>query len=260
MPQYKLGKKAARLGAVKFKFANYLDVSKFPAIPDFFGHEDLVENIDLGMLGNDTAGDCVWAGGGHETMIFSGMGGNPIVEFSEESVLSDYTAVTGYDPNIPSTDNGTDMQAAAAYRQKVGLLDANGVRHKISAYLALTPGDIGQHMIALYLFGAVGIGILFSQTAMDQFNEGETWDIINDSPTIGGHYVPLVARRETNAIKAISWAKIQSMSARFFQNKNDESLVYLSPEIFKNQKSPELFDYDHLLADLQNLNSTGIIS
>ena len=48
------------------------------------------------------------------------------VPFSDFSVLSDYSAVTGFDPADPATDQGTDVQDAATYRRVTGLLDANG--------------------------------------------------------------------------------------------------------------------------------------
>ena len=58
---FKLGKKPARPGAVKFKLANYLVKLKLPTPPQVFGHEGLI-GANWGMLGNDHYGDCVWAG------------------------------------------------------------------------------------------------------------------------------------------------------------------------------------------------------
>ena len=57
------------------------------------------------------------------------------VTFNNQSVLKDYSAVTGFNPNDPNTDQGTDMQVAASYRRKTGVLDAAGKRHKVIAYL-----------------------------------------------------------------------------------------------------------------------------
>ena len=248
MAQLKLGKLPARKGAISLKFTDYIDLTKFPKVPDQFGHENLVKNVDWGILGNDQAGNCVWAGAAHETMMWSLMGESDCAKFSTKSVLSDYSAVTGY----PATDNGNDMQVAASYRKKTGILDADGKRHKVEAYLALPVGNLQIHLIAMYLFGAVGIGILFPQSAMEQFNNGEVWDIVPNSPIEGGHYVPLVAKRDN--IMCVTWGAKQAMTEEFFQRYNDESVVYLSPEMFVNRKSQEGFDYDQLLSDLQHLN------
>lgn len=257
MPQYKLGKLPARKGAVKFLFSDYVDLTKFPKIPDSFGHEDLIKNTDWGMLGNDVASNCVFAGGEHETMMWAAMGGSS-AKFTQETSFSDYSAVTGFNEDVPNTDNGTDMQVAASYRKNTGLIDIDGNRHKVAAYLALTPGNLQQHLIAMYLFGAVGIGITFPSYAMDAFNSGDIWDVENGGTIEGGHYVPLVAYR-TNII-CVTWGKTQPMTPEFFQRNNDESIVYLSESMLKNGKSPEGFDYDQLAADLANLNPSNTVA
>jgi hypothetical protein len=154
----KLGKLPARPDAVKLKLANYIDTSVLPKPPAEFGHERLV--TQWGMLGNDNAGCCVWSGAGHEVMLWNREAGKT-VNITTTSTLRNYSLVTGYDPNDPSTDQGTDMQAAASYRLKTGLLDADGKRHKIGAYVALKPGDLTELWYATYLFDGVGIGVEF---------------------------------------------------------------------------------------------------
>ena len=53
---------------------------------------------------------------------------------------------------------------------------------------------MNEHLLAAYLFGAVGIGIRFPAFAMDQFNAGQPWDVQTTNAKIdGGHYIPLVA-------------------------------------------------------------------
>jgi hypothetical protein len=66
----KLGKKPARPGAVKFKFANFLVKPKLPTPPKVFGHEGLI-GANWEVRGNDHYGDCVWAGAAHETMLWN---------------------------------------------------------------------------------------------------------------------------------------------------------------------------------------------
>lgn len=169
----KLGKKPAS-NQVKFKLSNFIDPSVFPKVPAVFGHENSV--VDWQVLANDSVGDCVIAGGAHETMLWNASCGKKVL-FDDKAVLSDYSAITGYNPADPNTDQGTDMKAAASYRRTTGLIDASGNRHKIAAYLAITPGDIKEHYIAMYLFGAIGIGILFPDYAMDQFSQGKAWSV-----------------------------------------------------------------------------------
>jgi len=246
----KLGKKPARKDAVLFKLANYIDTTALPKPPTFFGHEEAIGSNLWQMLGNDNYGDCVWAGAAHETMLWN-KERNQSVTFNDKSVLSDYSAVTGFNPNDPNSDQGTDMQEAASYRRKTGVLDANGKRHKVAAYLAIKPGDLTEHYIAMYLFGAVGIGIEFPQSAMNQFNQGKAWSVVKGSPIEGGHYIPLVAHR-SNLI-CVTWGRLEHMTLAFFEKYNDESIAYVSEEILTSGKSPEGFNLTQLKADLAAL-------
>lgn len=247
---FKLGKKPARRGAIKLALGDYLKVAALPPLPAVFGHEGLIAAWP--MLANDRYGDCVWAGAAHETMLLAKEAGST-VSFTDANVLSDYSAVTGFNPDNPASDDGTDMQAAAAYRQKTGILDAAGKRHTIAAYLALEPGAIGDLYYASYLFGAVGIGLMLPSSALDQAAQGQTWDVVAGSPSAGGHYVPLVGRRADGLLIAVSWGAIQPMTEAFLKTYCDEAVAYVSTEDLVNEISPEGFNYDALVADLSAL-------
>lgn len=246
---HKLGKKPARQGAVQFKLIDYIDKTKLTP-PNSFGHEQAIKT--WGMLGNDKYGDCVWAGAAHETMDWN-REANKTVTFTDASVLDAYTEVTGFNPNDPSTDQGTDVQVAASFRRKTGVLDANGKRHKVAAYLSITPGDLAEHKLALWLFGAVGIGINFPKSAMDQFNAGKPWSVVSGSPIDGGHYIPLVAYR--GELECVTWGAIQKLTSGFLKKYNDESVVYLSEEMLTSGKSSEGFNLAALKSDLAALTA-----
>lgn len=248
MTDLKFGKKPARAGAITFKFSAYADAAKLPTPPAAFGHEGLIGAKAWQMLGNDQYGDCVWAGAAHETMMWNLEGGHGVT-FSAASVLSDYSAVTGFNPDDPNSDQGTDVGDAAAYRRKTGLLDASGKRHKVAAYLSLKPGELTELYQAMYLFGAVGIGIEVPSSAMDQFNAGQPWAYVRGAKIEGGHYIPLVARRDN--LECVTWGQVQEMTLGFFERYCDEAVVYLTEEMLLNGKSPEAFDYATLQADLK---------
>jgi hypothetical protein len=133
----KFGKLPARPDAVKLKFSEVFNAAVLPTPPASFGHENLMPDGNWFCLSNNLWGDCVLAGAAHEHMLWTMEGGIPRAHFTSRDVLSDYSALTGFDPNKPATDQGTDMQLAAAYRQKTGVIDTMGSRHKIDAYSAL---------------------------------------------------------------------------------------------------------------------------
>ncbi len=252
MQTFKLGKKPARpwrAPGSAFRFATYL-APALPTPPPQFGHENLV--ADWGMLANDRYGDCVWAGAAHETMMLTREGGHPAA-FTDADVLSDYAAVTGFSPAEPASDRGTDMQAAAAYRRKTGIIDSTGRRHTVAAYLALDPGNVDHLIKGAYLFGAVGVGLELPASAIDQARKGQMWDVVPGAPIEGGHYVPLVGRLQNLVV--VTWGEIQLMSERFLAAYCDEAVAYVSTECLVNRKSPEGFDYASLIADLKELNA-----
>lgn len=244
---YCFGKLPARANAIKFKLSTYADFSALPSIPKDFGHEENMP-VPWGMLGNDNYGCCTVAGGAHESMLWSNMARKPLA-FKTADVLRDFQAITG---QPPSADVGADMQQAAAYRQRTGLLGADGQRHKIAAYLEIRPGNLTELYAAMYLFGAVGIGIQFPDTAMDQFNSHQAWHIVSGSKIEAGHYIPGVALRSN--IVVVTWGRFQAMRPSFFAAYCDEAVAYVTQESLVNGKSPEGFDYAALITDLHNLN------
>jgi hypothetical protein len=245
---FKLGKKPAVYNKKMLHFEHYIKRESLPLIPAQFGHENAVTS--WGMLGNDTVGDCVFAGADHETMLWTVEEGKP-AHFTADNAISDYSAVTGYDSSNPRTDQGTNVQDAMDYRKSTGLIDAAGNRHKIGGYLALEPGNLRHVMEALYLFSAVAVGIEFPDSAMDQFNAMKPWAVVPGASVQGGHYVPLVANRGNLVV--VTWGRLQQMTPQFYIKYADEAYAVLSLEFLKSGKSPEGFNLEQLQADLASL-------
>jgi hypothetical protein len=245
----KLGKQPAKHD-ITFKFAAFKKAAALPTPPEEFGHEKEVKGR-WGMLANDKVGDCVFAGAAHEVKLWNAECGTS-VRFLSKNVLSDYSAVTGYNPKDESTDAGTDMREACSYRRKTGIVDANGVRHKIAAYMALEPGNLTELKQALYLFGVVGGGFDLPYSALDQFDKKQAWSVVPNMRSAGGHYVSIVGYRK-NKLIGITWGRKQEITEEFYEKQSDEAYVMLSEEMLKERKSPEGFDYDLLISYLNAL-------
>ena len=213
-----------------------------------FGHEEQTPPIPWGMLGNDQVGDCVVAGGAHEHMLWSLMGGKPLT-FRTEDVFKDFTAITGLPP---SPLVGADMERAANFRLKTGLLGADGKRHKIASYLEITPGSLKELYAAMYLFGAVGIALHLPSTAEQQFSNHKSWHIVGGGYWLGYHYVPAIALREGNIV-VVTWGRFQAMRPSFYVANCVQAIVYLSDEALTGGKSLEGFDRHALIADMHML-------
>jgi hypothetical protein len=248
------GKAPARRDDRDLRFADYL--TTLPPTPSgILGHFALIVATLWGMLGNALWGDCVWAGADHETMLWTTEAGDAAV-FVDANALADYSAVTGFNPNDPSSDQGTDVRDSYTYRMKTGVIDAAGNRHKLGAYLNVDL-DVAHLARAIYLFGVVGLGIEFPESAMDQFNAGEPWDVVPGTPKpTDGHYIPLVGYDPTKGYwYVVTWGKLQPVTTAFLLKYADEHYALLSPEMLKNGASLEGFDLATLQGDLKAINN-----
>lgn len=230
MTDLKLGKAPARPRPKDIVLSEIVAAGTvlFPA-PVGFGHEGVLPAKGWGMLGNDSYGDCVWAGAAHETMMINRMNGRDVA-FDDTGVLSDYSAVTGFNPADPNTDQGTDMHAAMDYRRATGVVDSAGTRHQLGAYVSLEPGNWQQMLEALRAFDFVAIGFEFPGYAMDEFNAGKPWSFQKGGTIDGGHYVPVVGRTHAWTIEVVTWGQTQAMGRKFFEAYNDEGFGVLTSE------------------------------
>jgi hypothetical protein len=206
------------------------------------------------MLGNDRVGDCVVAGAAHETMLFNAEAGRAVT-FTDTSCLSDYMAVTGYNPDDPSTDQGTNVSEYVDYRTKVGVLDQYGARHRIGASVRIDAGHLDQYAEGLYLFGAVGIGVQLPDSAQQQFADEQPWDVVPGAKIEGGHYVPILGRLQDGHWVVATWGRLQKVTDAFLTEYSDEAYAYLSLEALGNGgESLEGFNLQQLRADLADLD------
>lgn len=250
-----LGKRPALDDARDLLARDYLDVAAaVRGLPKRFGHGLDFLGDAWGMLGNAGAGDCCFAGGAHEEMVDAKAMLSEDLLFTDESVLSDYSAVTGYDPNDPSTDQGTFVREFMGYRQKVGLIDGVGNRHKIGPYLSIDPRDWDLMLACVYSFGAVGIGFNFPRSAWQQFDNGEPWSVVPGSPYEGGHYVPILGTMNAaSEATCVTWSRRQILTREFYAANNDEAWAYVPGITRPDGTSFHHVDVERLHSDLEAL-------
>lgn len=255
----RLGKQAAVPDAVSFKFTDFATVSGMPAPPSHFGHERLVKQ--WGMMGNDVAGDCVFAGAAHEIMLWNAEAGKT-VNISDNTALYNYALTTGYDPHAKPdaqgenpTDQGTVVAEWLSRRRKVGFIDDDDKAHKIGAYIALEPGNADQLRYAAYYFDGVGIGVNFPQQWMDIFNRGgRTWPALKSPDYVGGHYVSAVAFRDKRPV-IVSWGQKIELTLGAYAQTCDEAYAYISQEKLIKGVDLQGFNYPKLVDYLNQLKA-----
>lgn len=180
---------------------------------------------DWGMEGNDTAGDCVEAYIAHavEQLTRYATGTEQVIAASETIGL--YSAITGYDPHDPNTDQGTNMQDALTWWRKTGVFRG----HRIAAFAAVDLTDWDEIENAVDLFGHVSIGFNFPDSAMDQFNQGRPWTVVKGSPVDGGHCVMLIGY-DQDWLYVVTWGQVQKMDRAFWAAYVDEAWVPITQD------------------------------
>lgn len=196
-----------------------------PAAVDWHSH---VPAEAWGMDGNDAAGDCTLAEVDHTTKATELAAGNPLVESTAGEVLAAYSAITGYDPGDPSTDQGAEMQQVRAWWRKRGVV-LGGQPHRIALFAELDHRNLALVRWALAQFGPVALGINCPRSALDQFNAGQPWTVVRGSPDAGGHAISLVGYDEQWAY-VVTWGQVQRMTWGFFAAYVEEAWTQLSQE------------------------------
>jgi hypothetical protein len=264
----KLGKLGKKQDYRTLQYKNY-NANINVVVPDEFGHEDLISD-GAGMLANGPddsvfpgfqgCGCCTFSDRGHTCILWNKEGQHPVTITGKETV-SDYSALTNYDPQTGENDNGCAILDVLNYALNTGILDADGNRHKIGAFLELDITNIDEVKEAMYIFSDVTVGIQFPDSAMNQFNAGGVviWDVEPNATIDGAHDVPLygtakVVGYSDGIFYLDTWDKIIGMTLAFFKKYVDEGYVILSPEFLNSQGvSPEGFDLPTLQADLAAL-------
>lgn len=247
-----------RRNSILLSFADYVVPSKLPALPaGGFGH---VSNTPPPIPGgwqwynNNTAGCCVVAGGEHEHMLLAMATGRTIPTF-RNTTLANYSKMlvaqggSPYNPDDPSTDTGLDLQAAAKYRQDVGLVDDNGNIHKIDGYALIT--DVDELEIATYCFGVAGLQLNLPKSADGQFQDGEIWDDLRGIAS-DGHYPPCFGVNSVGNLILSTWDNVQGATKAYVDRYWGAGVAYLSREYLTSSgKSPEMIDWASLQDDLE---------
>lgn len=202
---------------------------------------------DLGPMANDALGDCTCAAAGHLIQCWSATNGGQII-IPDADIVTAYSAVGGYVPGDPSTDNGAFELDVLNYWRTTGI---GG--HKILAFVAVDPKNRRHVEIAMDLFGGLYSGLSLPASARDQ----EVWSlpfggaIADGAPgSWGGHAVPWLNYGPLGIV-CVTWGALKTLTWSFAATYTEELYAVVSEDWATGaMPAPSGFDLPTLQADL----------
>lgn len=226
--EFKGGRLPAEPARPHLKFGAYLAL-ELPAPPASADWLTPVPAADWGMLANDRYGDCTCAGVGHKRIGDVYVNQGAVLTVTDDDALGLYSAVTGFTPADPSTDQGAVCQDVLDFWRKHGFLG-----EKIVAFAKVDLSNVTEIKQAISLFGQIYCGFNFPGSAMDQFNSGQPWDVVKGATIEGGHCVTIGAYDKTG-LECVTWGKVQKLTWAFLKKYFDEAWVIIGPDFINAQ-------------------------
>jgi len=209
---------------------------------------------DMGMMGNDVAGNCGACGLAHLIQVWTAANGHPITLTTEEAIglykiLTKEANGVEYDPNDPTTDTGLVLLDVLTYWRKIGFV-IRGVLHKIGAFVKVNHHNVLEMRQAIEWFGGVYTGVALPQAAMDSV--GHLWDEHAASgPVAGGHCMTAAKSRKGSGITYVTWGRRQDGTWGWMLACTDEAYAIISQEWCDGSKTaPSHLDIAKLRAYL----------
>jgi hypothetical protein len=100
--------------APTLKLGDYLDKAKLAPMPATCDWSAPAMSVISDIEGNASVGDCVLAEEAHFIGVVTG-NATPLYSYTTAQTLAAYSAITGYDPNNPASDQGTDPLVCLNY-------------------------------------------------------------------------------------------------------------------------------------------------
>ncbi len=261
MAKYMLGKLPKKVDSRTLALARYLTAA-VPAPPPSVDYGGAV--LDWGMLGNDTAGDCAWAGQAHADMLWVANAQRQQLAITTDQVLQAYEQVTGYNPGDVQPDGSNPTDKGTALLDALKYWRATGIdQQTITAFVEIDPTNSDHVKQGLNLFGTLYLGVQLPNSVLPHPPSPiPPWTVApdgtpdNQPDPKNGHCV-IYCAYDANGLTAVTWGQTVRVSWAFHAAYCDELYAMLSPSWFKDGTDPEGINIAALTADLQQIAAQG---
>ena len=253
------GRRRPLSAAPRLKLKNYL-LRSMPSPPSAYGYMRQARAEVQQMYLNDQLGDCVEAAIAHAIGVFGAQNGARWI-FSDAEITAMYSAMGGYVPGNPSTDQGTDIGTALSVWQKTGVAGPGG-NHVISGSLSVDAADPVEYRTAIWLFENLILGLELPDAWISPFPSasGFVWDVAGAPDPSNGHCILATNYNPANVYIA-TWGINGVMTDAALQeycsaSNGGELYTVLSRDIINRarERAPNGFAWSQLLADFNALS------
>jgi hypothetical protein len=257
----KLGgrKKNPEHHARSLKLESYLDKRTLPDPPSSADYSAKAASVLSDIMANDSLGDCVFAASYHALGVWTGNAGD-LFHATVAQVVSDYSAVGGYVPGNPATDQGADIGTALDYYGSKGFADGS----KLLGHLAVNAEDATELRQAVFLFESMWLGLDLPAAYISPFpsSNGFVWDVAGPPVPENGHCIEVVGYTTSGLLVAtwgligtITWAAVAKYCV--VQNGGDLYVGVSPDQVTKGQSiAPNGVAWDDLIADFDAMGGS----
>jgi hypothetical protein len=257
---FRMGRKRPVARCPRLSLRNYL-MRNLPTPPATCDYTKAASKALAEMYDNDKLGDCVIAGMAHVVGVLTGNAGTKPFIYNNSQIIALYSAIGGYVPGEPSTDQGCDEQTALNYWENNG---APSGSHKIAGWLSVNAADPNEYRTALWLFENLYFGLELPDAWIDPMpsSPGFVWDAAGPPNPDNGHCVAGVGYT-AKGVTICTWGMMGLMTdaavAKYgAQSAHGELYTVVSQDGLNKAtgKVPAGFDWSQLVADFDSMGGS----
>ena len=214
---------------------------------------------NLGVMLNDTLGDCTCAAFYHALQVwtFNVSEGKNIDTEPDIDVKKLYELACGYDPNTAGEGPGGNEQHVLRYLLTKGAPLGKGGKttNRIAAYVEVDPRNLDDVKRAIVDCGVAYIGFPVPANLLPtNADPPAVWTVDPSNPKIIGGHAVVLAGYDTKGARVISWGQYYTMTWEFFAKYVDEVYAIADRDwVEATGKTPGGISLSDLVAQMQAL-------
>lgn len=209
------GMKLPSAHAPMLRLSSYLDKVTLPPMMPTVDWSAPAMSVIQNVEGNDSIGDCVLAEEAHFIGVVTGNAGT-LYSYSQAQTIAAYSAITGYNPANPSSDQGTDPTVCMNYFTQNAYADGT----KLDGWVSVDATSISEVQFAIGGLGNLKIWLSLPDAYINPFpsSSGFLWGTGTPNPQQGhcigspAYNSPRIVGSNSQGVQVMSWGLVGTMT------------------------------------------------